>query len=119
MFVKLLDRRTRIRVVAISHDVALVYPGKGLEDFRMHSGIIVAGKAAPGLDGDRFHPKQCSRVAKATGAEATLAMQVLSSFHSSGGEIRNSHLILRLRSPADNLLGGVKRLTRLFVQRTG
>src|SRR5207245_2103816 len=108
MFVKLLDRRTRIRVVAISHDMALVYPGKGLEDFRMHSGIIVAGKAAPGLDGDRFHPKQCSRVAKATGAEATLAMQVLSSFHSSGGEISSPQLILRLSIPAEPLLAGGK-----------
>ena len=49
-------------------------------------------------------------------------MQVLSSIHSSGGETRNSHvisnshLILRLGSPADNLLGGMKRLTRLFVR---
>src|SRR6202171_918657 len=89
-FVKFLDRRTRVRVVAISHDVALVYPGKGLEDFRVHPGIVVAGKAAPGLEGDRFHRKQCSRVGKRR-AEATLAMQALSSIHSSGGETRNSH----------------------------
>src|SRR5216683_2689080 len=119
MFVKFLDRRTRIRVVAISHDVALVYPGKGLEDFRVHSGIVVAGKAAPGLDWDRFHPKQCSRSGEGDGRGGNSGYASPFILHLSGGETRNSRIILRLRSPADNLLAWMKRLTRLWVQRTG
>src|SRR5260370_41332312 len=61
MFAKFLDRRIGIGVVAIGYDVAVVYAGNGLEHFRMHSGVVVTGKAPPRLFCDRFHPKQCSR----------------------------------------------------------
>jgi hypothetical protein len=119
MFVKFLDSRTGIGVVAISHDVALVYPGKGLKDFRVHSGIVVAGKAAPGLNWDRFHPKQCSRVGKGMTCTQTQFCYANPFSHPFMQRRKTEKFVpvLRLSSPADNLSGGTKRLTRLFVQR--
>ena len=36
--------RARVRVVAVSHHVPLISPRNRLQNFRMHPGIIVAGK---------------------------------------------------------------------------
>ena len=43
------QRRPRVTVVAVSHHVPLIGPRNRLRDFRMHPGIIVAGKTASGL----------------------------------------------------------------------
>ena len=57
MFLKFRDSRTRVRVVAIGHHVSLVGARDRLQNFRMHPGIIVAGKAASRLVRPLRHKK--------------------------------------------------------------
>ena len=55
MLFKFRDRRTRERIVAISNHVSLVGARNRLQNLRMHSGIIVAGKTASGLGKNLRH----------------------------------------------------------------
>ena len=57
MLLKLRDRRAGVRIVSIGHYVALVGAGNRLEDLRMHSGIVVAGKTADRLGNSLWHTK--------------------------------------------------------------
>ena len=52
---ELRDRRTRVRIVAVSDDVSLVGACDRLQHLGMHSGIVVAGKAAGGLGKNLRH----------------------------------------------------------------
>ena len=63
MFFEFRNRRTRVRVVAICHNVPLVGPRNRLQNLGMHPGIIVAGKVASRLCSEAGGIRnQCSRV---------------------------------------------------------
>ena len=51
------DRRTRVVVVAVRHHVTLVGACDRLKHLRMHSGIVIAGKATSGRTGNLWHKK--------------------------------------------------------------
>jgi hypothetical protein len=57
MFFKLCHGRARVPVVAISNHVAFIDPCKGLQNFRMNSRVVIAGKAACDFH-DRLWHKQ-------------------------------------------------------------
>jgi len=46
MLLKLLHRRTGVGIVSVGNDMAAIGAGNGLEDFRMHTSVVVTGKAA-------------------------------------------------------------------------
>jgi hypothetical protein len=46
VFFEFCNRRTRVGIVAVRHNVTLVGPGNRLQNLRMHPGIVVAGKVA-------------------------------------------------------------------------
>ena len=45
---ELFDGGTRIKIIAISDDMALIGAGYGLNNFGMNAGIVVAGEVARG-----------------------------------------------------------------------
>src|SRR5450755_4283851 len=46
MLFKFGDGGTRVRVIAVSDDMPVIHPGNRIEDFRMHSCVVVAGKTS-------------------------------------------------------------------------
>src|SRR5437870_1397964 len=57
MFLEFAESRAREPVVSVSHNVSLVGPRNRLQNFWMHSGVIVTGKAASRLIGPSWHKK--------------------------------------------------------------
>jgi len=57
MFFKLCDGRTSKPVIAVRYNVPVIGTRDRLQNFRMHSGIIVTGKATSRLAGILRHKK--------------------------------------------------------------
>jgi len=55
MLLELPDCRTSVSIVSLGNDMALVDASDGVEHLRVYTGVIVAGKAAGGLDGSLLH----------------------------------------------------------------
>src|SRR5437763_623691 len=63
MLLEFRHRRARVVVIAVGNYVSAVDPCHGLQNFGMHSGIIVTGKVASRFVGPLRHRRECSRVA--------------------------------------------------------
>ena len=55
VLLELLYRGAGISIVPIGHYVTLVDAGNGLDNLRMDTGVIIAGKASKRLGGNRWH----------------------------------------------------------------